>query len=192
MDKTGDPGAAGLRPQALMLAALAMVVAGCAGGPPSRTVESSPSPVVAEATSGPFKLQLELPRDWHATDTISGEATLSLEGAEAVHFITSGEPIIFSFKEEDGGRYLENVDPADCRPYTLEAAKPLVVPIHKSGAYQEDAPPSDFAKWFMTNPRLQLPVGTWRVTATAYVNANDVCSSRTDALKVSVDLRVTP
>jgi hypothetical protein len=176
-----------------MLAALAIVVAGCAGGTSSPTVGPSPSPAIAEATKAPFRLRLELPRAvWRSTDTISGEATLSLEGVEAIHFITSGEPIIFSFKEEDGGRYLENVDPADCRPYTLEAAKPLVVAIHKSGAYQEDAPPSDFPKWFMTNPRLQLPVGTWRVTATAYVNANDVCSSRSDALTVSVDLRVTP
>ncbi len=194
------PGVAGLGLRASTLAVLAIIVAACVGaspspvGPSPSPVGPSPSPVVAEANKGPFKLQLALPRaDWHATDTINGEATLSLVGVETLKFgTTASGPIIFSFAEVGGSRSVEGIHSLDCKQSTLEAGKPLVVPITKQGAYDPAAPSSDFHKWFMTGPHLQLPAGTWRITAVAYVNTDDICPDESHALRVSVELHVTP
>lgn len=161
-------GVAGMGLRASTIAVLAIIVAACVGpsaspvGPSASPVGPSPSPVVAEESSGPFKLQLALPRaDWHATDTITGEATLSLVGVETLKFRTTASgPVIFSFTEVGGSRSVEGISWADCKESTLEAAKPLVVPITKQGAYDPAASPSDFKKWFMTDPQLQLPAGT--------------------------------
>ncbi len=200
MNAARVPGVAGMSLRASTLAVLAIIVAACAVaspspvGPSPSAVGPSPSPVVAEDSSGPFKLQLALPRaDWHATDTIKGEATLSLVGVETLKFgTTASGPVIFSFAEVGGSRSVKGISWADCKESTLEAAKPLVVPITKQGAYDPAAPSSDFKKWFMTDPLLQLPAGTWRITAVAYVNADDICPDENHALRVSVELHVTP
>ena len=186
-----EAGWSGLR--ALMVAVVATVGVGCAGSTASTTVGPSPTAAAAEATFGPFKLRLELPRaNWLASDTITGQATLSNVGVGPVHFGTSGEPIILSFDQVGGDRHVQAIDPADCGYRTLEAATPIVVPLtNKIGAYHPDAPASDFPKWFITNSRLQLPVGAWRVTATAKVGADQSCAGGTD-LKVSVELHVAP
>jgi hypothetical protein len=174
----------------LIVAVVATVGGACAGSAAS-TTGGPPPGAVAEATSGAFRLRLELPRsDWLASDTITGQATLSNVGVSAVQFGTSGEPIILSFGEVGGGRRVTAFDPVDCGYRTLEVARPIVVPLtNKMGAYRPDAPPSDFPKWFITNSRLQLPVGTWRVTAVAYVGADQVCVGGYD-LEVSVELHV--
>jgi hypothetical protein len=163
-----ERGAVALKLRALVLVALTIVVSGCGGA------TASPSPVVAEDSSGPFRLELKLSRpDWHATESIPGEATLSLVGMDTLTYgSTSSGPIIFRFKEIGGNREFVEPSTADCRQRTLDADKPVVVPIR------------------FPDPTLELPVGTWRITADAQADANGICPHA--GLSVSVEGQVIP
>ena len=83
----------GLAGRRLLAAELCLVVAGCAAGANASTAPSqaaltpAPTPAQATDTQGQYRLVFELPRtDWRASDAITGEATLSLIGADAVDF----------------------------------------------------------------------------------------------------------
>ncbi len=170
-----EPGAVALRLRAVVMVAIAVVASGCGAATASPSPASpAPSPVVAEDSTGPFRLELKLSRpDWHATESIPGEATLSLVGMDTLTYgTTSSGPIIFSFQEVGGTREFREPSASDCRERTLEAAKPVVVPIR------------------FPNPTLQLPVGTWRITASAQVNANGICPGA--GLSAAVEGHVTP
>src|ERR1035437_8932035 len=87
----------GLAGRRLLLAALGLVVAGCAAGNTTSTAPSqaaptpAPTPVRATDTQGRYQLVFELPRtDWQTTDSITGQATLSLVGSGGVDFGSSG------------------------------------------------------------------------------------------------------
>jgi hypothetical protein len=178
-------GQAVLRRSAGIIAALALVVAGCASVASTSTIGPSASPIVAaspavaQTTKGPFLLQLELPRtDWRTTETITGDATLSLVGISSLQYGSNGNgPIIFSIDEVGGSRKVDPVITADCRYRTMDAAEPLVAPI------------KTLQEWVLSDHEMQLPVGTWRITATALVNPNGMCP---DDMKASVEVRVTP
>jgi hypothetical protein len=158
-------------------------VAGCAAGTASSsaTGATSTTPARAEDTQGPYRLVIELPRtDWHASDAITGEATLSLVGSDGVVFGSSGSgPIAFAFDEVGGSRHVQGLMTPDCRSYRLEAGKPISSPIKKSGVYSADALPSDFNRWFMTDPLVHLPAGDWKITAIALVSSG-ICPASDD------------
>jgi hypothetical protein len=141
--------------------AVAAVAAGCGSAP--ATSPPPPTPVVAEAAKDPFVLRLELPKaDWKASETITGEATLSLVGVDKVKYgAGASKAVFFSFNEVDGeGRSAPAVIADCCHETAMEAAHPLIVPLQGDASYSVYASPSEFQRWFMTNSRLQLPVGT--------------------------------
>ncbi|MGZ6265728.1 MAG: hypothetical protein ACXWN4_02325, partial [Candidatus Limnocylindrales bacterium] len=133
-----------------------------------------PTPVVAEDSNGPFRLELKLSQpEWHHNEPIPGEATLSLVGMDMLTYgSTSSGPIIFRFKEIGGNREFVEPSAADCHELTLDAGKPVVVPIRFPG------------------PTLELPIGTWRITADAQADANGICPQT--GLTASVEGHVIP
>jgi hypothetical protein len=179
----------------LLGTALCVVVAGCAAGTasPSITGSTSTTPVRAEDTQGQYELVFELPRtDWHASDVITGEATLSLIGSGVANFGSSGSgPLAFAFDEVGGSRHVQGLMTPDCRSYRLEAGKPISSSIKKSGVYSSGAPPSDFGRWFMTDPVVHLPAGDWKITAMALVSSG-ICPGPDDiTLHAAVLVHVT-
>ena len=163
-----------LKLRAVAVVVLAFVASGC-GAAAASSSPSSPtaSPVVGEGSSGPFHLQLKLSwPDWHANEPIPGEATLSIVGMDTLTFGSSSSPILFRFDEVGGDRKFVEPGAADCRERTLEAGSPLVAPIRFS------------------DPASSLPVGTWRITASAAVNANGICPNGGPV--ATVEGRVTP
>ena len=157
----------------ILAAALCLAVIGCSATTPTPANPSQavPTPAQATDTQGSYRLVFELPRtDWRASDAITGEATLSLIGSGSADFGSSGSgPIAFAFEEIGGSRLVYGHGTPDCRSYRLEAGKPVSSPIKKSGGYSADAPPSDFNRWFMTDPVVHLPAGDWTITAIADV-----------------------
>jgi hypothetical protein len=195
----GRHSVAGFVGRPLLAGALCLVVVGCSGGTSASTAPgqaaASPAPTPAQATDtqGKYRLVFELPRtDWRASDAITGEATLSLIGADAVDFGASGSgPLAFSFEEIGGSRHVDGHGTPDCRGYRLEAGKPVFSPIKKSGGYSADAPPSDFNRWFMTDPLVHLPAGDWTITAIADVWAG-ICPVPSERpLRAAIRVHVT-
>jgi hypothetical protein len=145
--------------------------AGCGPSPapsanagPTRTV-----PARAEDSQGSLRLVFELPKsEWRANEAISGEATLSVIGSDAVDYGSPGSgPIMFSFDQIDGDRHMSSPEFPDCRWRRLEPGIPVSSPIRKGGSYGPSAQPSDFDRWWATDPELHLPPGEWRITAIA-------------------------
>ena len=111
----------------------------------------------------------ELPKsEWHASEAITGQATFSVIGSAAVYYgsSTSG-PILFAFDQLDGDRHMSGPETADCRWRRLEPGIPVSSPIRKAGGYGPSAQPSDFDRWWATDPAIHLPPGEWRITAIA-------------------------
>jgi hypothetical protein len=189
----------GLAGRRLLAAALCLVVAGCAAGNTTSTAPSqaaltpAPTPAQATDTQGRYQLVFELPRtDWQTTDSITGEATLSLIGADAVDFGASGMgPLAFGFDEVGGNRHVGWTMTADCKSYHLDAVQSISSPLKKSGGYSADAAPSDFNRWFMTDPLVHLPAGDWTITAVASLVDGSYCSGAYYTLKTTVVVHVT-
>lgn len=179
----------------LLGTALCLVVAGCATGPasPSAIGRASTTPARAVDSQGQYQLVFELPRtDWRASDAITGEATLSLIGSDGVDFGASGSgPIAFAFDEVGGSRHVGWTLTADCRLYHLNAGQSISSPIKKSGEYSGDAPPSDFNRWFMTDPLIHLPAGDWTITATVDPSSWPCSASVRYSLHAAVLVHVT-
>jgi hypothetical protein len=195
----GRRSVAGMVGRRLLAAALCLVVAGCSGGTSASTAPgqaaASPAPTPAQATDtqGQYRLVFELPQtDWRASDPITGEATLSLIGADAVDFGASGMgPLAFGFDEIDGNRHVGWTMTADCRNYHLDAGQSMSSPIKKSGTYSATAAPYDFNRWFMTDPLVHLQAGDWTITAIASLVDGSYCSGAYYTLKTTVVVHVT-
>lgn len=196
---TGSRSVAGMVGRRLLAAALCLVVVGCAAGNTTSTAPSqaaltpAPTPAQATDTQGQYRLVFELPRtDWRASDAITGEATLSLIGADAVDFGASGMgPLAFGFDEVGGNRHVGWTMTADCKSYHLDAGQSISSPLKKSGGYSADAAPSDFNRWFMTDPLVHLPAGDWTITAVASLVDGSYCSGAYYTLKTTVVVHVT-
>jgi hypothetical protein len=166
--------------------AVAAVAAGCGSAP--ATSPPPPTPVVAEATKGPFVLRLELPKaNWESSETITGQATLSLVGVDRVEYGTPTGETFFSYQEVHGNRSAHRLLADYCHTETMEATRPLVTPLQGGQLYE--ASPSSFQKWFRMGPSLRLPAGAWQITATAWADTTDICGGK--AMEATVEIRVT-
>jgi hypothetical protein len=184
--------------RALVAAALCLAVIGCSATTATPTTAPSPAaptptPARATTTQGPYRLDFELPQtDWRTTDSITGTATLSFVGTGGVDFGSSGGgPFLFDFAELSGTRHVDGAMTADCKPYRLDAGKPMSSPIFKSGGYSGDAPPSDFNRSFLEDRLVHLPVGDWTITAVASFVEGADCHGASYNLKAAVTVHVT-
>ena len=184
-------------PARFLAAALTVVVVGCSGGaapaPTPSPAGPTPTPARVDDTEGRYQLVFELPRtNWRTTDSIAGQATLSLIGAGAVDFGASGQgPLAFGFDEVGGSRHAGWSMTADCAYYHLDAGQSISSSINKSGGYEGDAAPSDFNRWFTKDQLVYLPAGDWTITAVANLVDGAGCSGGAYTLKAAVLVHVT-
>ena len=149
----------------------------------------------AATTDGQFRLELVLPHlDWRPGDVISGSALLSLlDGPATSLYGASQDLIVFSYDEVGGNRHSGYVSTADCGPHPIDVADPINRPLAKSGGAITGSEPD--AAWlgsFLADPQVELPAGTWDITAMATFSAGVACSGSWYTLKVTQRITVGP
>ena len=189
----------GLAGRRLLAAALCLVVVGCSGGTSASTAPgqaaASPAPTPAQATDtqGKYRLVFELPKtDWRTSDSITGQATLSLVGSGSVDFGSSGSgPIGYGFHDVGSSRQMGPAWTWDCRSDRLESGQPKTSQITKSGGFNGEDPNVDFYRSFFADPLVHLPAGDWTITAVASFVEGSGCSGASYTLKAAVLVHVT-
>jgi hypothetical protein len=172
--------------------ALCLVVVGCGAGPAASATAR------AKDSQGQFQLVLELPRtDWHMSDSITGEATLSFVGSGGADVGAPADGLIgFEFVEVGGNRHMGPASNVACAHYQLDAGQPITSPIKKSGAFLPQDPNADFYRGFLADPVVHLPAGDWTVTAVASLIDGWPCvksaSTPPEELQATVTVHVTP
>ena len=171
----------------LLLGALCLVVAGSGSG------MSTSAPARAEASQGQFRLVFELPRsDWHTSDSITGEATLSYLGSGSTSIaVDGGGPIGFNFREVGGSRHMDwlSLQSLVCC-FHLTADEPITSPIEKSVEWLSDDPNAAFYSSFGHDPLIHLPAGDWTITAVTEIDFGSDSGSDHN-LQATVEVHVT-
>jgi hypothetical protein len=141
--------------------------------------------------SGPFRLELVLSRtDWRVGEAIHGTAILSTTGPTPV---TIGGPsgiIGFGYQQVGGKRSFGPAFDAACAATTIDPATPVSVPLGKSGGYDPNKPDDAWIIAFMNSSGVQLPAGTWDVTAEAPFTDAAGCTGTPRDLKATVRVTV--
>lgn len=150
-------------------------------------------PSQAVDTKGQFQLAFELPRtDWHTSDSITGEATLSYLGSGGVGIGSSGGgPIGFLFDEAGGSRHMGGAWTSDLVMRQLDAGKPITSPIGKSGAFTGEDPNAAFYRSFFNDPLVHLPAGDWTISAIAEFETGSTTTPDQHSLRASILVHVT-
>jgi hypothetical protein len=173
---------------------LCLALAGCAATSalPSSSPGASETRRAADR-QGSFTLAFELPRlTWRAGEAISGTATLSLANG-AADVSGSGSGLIgFDFAEVGGSRHVEPAQTADCRPYRLEADRPIGSGILKSGGFYPEQPNFEFYRSFLADPIVRLPAGEWTITALARFSEGKGCTGQSRAPRALIRVTITP
>lgn len=148
----------------------------------------------SSVSDGAFTLELVLPRlAWSANEPILGTAILIFDGREITTIYGSGAGVVaFSFDEVGGPRHVRYGMSDDCRPHELDPATPINAELFKSGGVTGTEPDADFLRSFFADPELQLPAGTWDVTAVAVFFAETVgCVGQMHTLEATARISVS-
>jgi hypothetical protein len=183
-DKPGVQSPLARRVLRLYLAgALCLLTVGC----------SSAATPQAEATQGQFRLVFELPRsEWHASDSITGQATLSYLGPGSTGIATSGSgPIGFNYNEVGGTRHMDWTWLQSLAVFQLSTTQPISSPLKKSVAWLADDPNAAFYSSFGHDPLIHLPAGDWTITAVAAFKSGSDPEPDQYTLQATVRLHVT-
>jgi hypothetical protein len=185
--------------------AVAFAVGACAGStapvtpPPTAAVTPPPGVTQGQAygemDNGHYRLSLDLPkRIWHTDEAITGAATLWLLGVDSMVVGGSGGGLVgFDFQQVGGDKHVEWVRIMDLIYWTLKRTQPMVVQLYKTAGYPEDAGPTDFYRLFTSGPQVQLPPGTWTITAVAsFDDYEDPAEVRPVTIEVPVTIYVVP
>ncbi len=177
----------GLASIGVMAAALAIIVTGLALRP--STGPGGNGPVVAQTDDGMFRLQLYTPRGIYVPgDAIASVASVTYlgpDGTSSVQHMSS--PVQFRIEEVDGRRVMPGFSNDICGSTNLTKDTPFDVPFAKAGAATDDAAAGFDVTWYQDRT-LTLPVGTWRIVASADLGVSG-CAP-THHLRVSNVIRV--
>jgi hypothetical protein len=116
---------------------------------------------------------------------------LSFDGSAPTTIYGSGNGLNFAYAEVGGTRKVEPVWTADCATHTLDPATPISEPLGKSGAASEGDPDTAWLHSFILAPDVQLPAGTWDVTALAYFTEGQGCSGGGHSMETTVRVTVS-
>jgi hypothetical protein len=145
----------------------------------------------AASTSGPFKLELALPKtDWKSDEPITGTATLSYGGPDAKTLYGSGGLLDFQYTQVGGPHKTSPASRAECGRYEIRPGMPMSTQLSKSGGFTDDDPDAAWLRSFLTAPDVRLSAGTWDVTALANFREGD-CGPGGESMATTVRVTVT-
>lgn len=98
---------------------------------------------------------------------------------------TVGVGIVFEFTEIGGERHVDPIWTADCKRYDITVDSPIVEPIEKSGAMDDD-----FSRSWLADPLVRLPPGTWEIAAIADFIEGPDCPGPSFTLRAAVRVQV--
>ncbi len=150
-------------------------------------------PLTAEDVDGPFTLTLELPKaTWRASESIEGTMTLRYDGPGVLPLRGSvGGILLTSFARADGSLVIGPAADAACGSHDIGPDRPIVSGLEKSGGFSADDPNAAFLNHFFAAPGIELPAGTW--TITAYASFSEIeCGNRPHDLEAAVTIDVVP
>ena len=146
----------------------------------------------AATTSGPFKLELVLPKvEWKSDQPLTGTVILSYAGPQPTTIWGTSGFLNFAYAEVGGPHQVAPAGRADCRRRSIDAVTPITAPLSKSGGFSDKDSDVDFLRSFLTAPDVRLPAGTWDVTAVADFNEGDQCAAGGHSMKATVRVTVT-
>ena len=169
---------------------------------PAPSTSGSPSPVeaascaepcpAASATSGPFKLELVLPRvDWKSDEPLTGTVTLSYAGPKATTLFGSAGLMNFQYTQVGGPHRTSPVSTSECGRYEIGPTTPMSTALSKSGGFTDEDPDAAWLRSFLTAPDVRLPAGTWDVTALADFTEGDSCGAGGRSMAATVRVTVS-
>lgn len=172
------------------LALLALASVGCGSG--NRTPANvTPDPQTASAVDGRYEVRFTVDRTTlKPADDISGTAELWLKAGGSG--VLSGPSQLFSFEFVEVGGQQRAVAPVldtDCSPHQLGQDKPLTAAIYKSGA-PGAGPNADFVRKFLDGSTINLPAGTWDITAAARFVDGRSCGGLAHTIRSTVRVTV--
>jgi hypothetical protein len=149
-------------------AVMALAAIGC-GSSSTTSADVTPDPQTVSTIDGRFEVRFTVDRTTlKPGDNISGKAELWLRAGGSG--VISGSSSLFSFEFVEVGGEQRSVVPVitgDCQPHQLGATTPLTSGIVKSGAMDGTGANADFRKQFLQSDTINLPAGTWDITAIA-------------------------
>lgn len=144
----------------------------------------------ATVRDGAIELQFVLPHlDWRAGEPIVGGQAI-LVGAP-VTIYGARDPIAFGYRQVDGQRSFGPMFDASCGPTTRDGDV-FNVPLGKSGARDPSNPADDWIVRFLIADGVQLPSGTWDITAYAEFSDQANCSAGPHELQAPLRVTVSP
>lgn len=163
---------------------VALLSASCAAVGPS----ASP---VSSSTVGAYTLGLRLDRlHWDVGEPMTGTASLSYGGAAPRILYGSGGGLIgFTYVEVGGKkRQVGGAWTADCAPHPIAPGVAMATGLTKGAGYDPNNPADDWIIGFINANGVQLPAGTWDVTAQAMF-VEDACGGA--GYDITATVRVT-
>ena len=175
------------------IAAIAIGLAACGSPAPSPATSSLPSPASRSSSiDGPFRLELVVSRlDWKAGEPIQGSVILSFDGPAPTTIYGSGSVLNFAYAEVGGTRKVHPVWTADCATHTLGPGTPISQPIGKSGAAPDGDPDTAWLHSFLVAPDVELPAGTWDVSALAVFTEGEGCTGGGHSMETTLRVTIT-
>jgi hypothetical protein len=179
-------------PRLVALAVLACGLIGC-GSSNTTSTDVTPDPQTVSAVDGRFEVRFTVDRTTlKPGDNISGTAELVLKAGGSG--VISGSSDLFSFEYVEVGGQQRTVVPVisgDCSPHQLGTDKPLTARLFKSGAADAAGTNGDFVRQFLDGDVINLPAGTWDITAVAGFVDGRACSGLPHKVRSTVRVTVT-
>jgi len=148
----------------------------------------------ASDTAGAFTLELTMPHlDWKAGEPmVASSAVLLVRSNAPVTVYGPRDIIAFGYAEVGGKRSFGPGFDTICSPTNLDPTTPNNVPLSKSGGYDPSNPNDAWIEPFLNASGVQLPAGTWDVTAEAPFYERPACSAGAHDLHATLRVVVSP
>jgi hypothetical protein len=173
------------------LTAVALFAIAC-GNSNVTSVDVTPDPQTVSAIDGRFEVRFTVDRTTlKPGDNITGTAELWLKAGGSGAISGSSQLFSFDFVEIGGQqRSIVAVISADCSPHQLGTDRPLTSPVYKSGAMDGEGANAEFRRQFLQGDAINLPAGTWDITAVAGFIDGRSCSGQPHQIRSTIRVHV--
>lgn len=161
---------------------------------PPTTEPAKAEPPIATESDENFRItiQADKPR-YEADEPILITTSLAYIGTEATTVTgAAGGLVGFVIEQLDGPIDAGGARDEACVRYDFRRGDVESVEFQKSGAYSPDDPMADFWRRFYKDPRLRLPMGTYRITAQAHYGPSECGETEQVATSIVIEVVEPP